>query len=106
MKVYRVVYTSDALRHLKEIEDYISAQAVTFVTQNYIARIRAACNSLSIFPHRGTQRDDLGRSARTIGFERKATIVFRVLEHEVEIVGIFYGGRDYEALLREPSVDE
>jgi toxin ParE1/3/4 len=47
-----------------------------------------------------------GRGIRTMGFERRATIVFRVKAREVVIVRIFYGGRDYEHGLRsreEPS---
>jgi plasmid stabilization system protein ParE len=35
-----------------------------------------------------------------MGFERRATIVFQVLKAEVVIVRIFYGGRDYERVLR------
>jgi len=36
-----------------------------------------------------------------MGFERRATIVVQVMESEVVLVRIFYGGRDYEtALLR------
>jgi plasmid stabilization system protein ParE len=35
-----------------------------------------------------------------MGFERRATIVFQVREAEVVIVRIFYGGQDYERLLR------
>lgn len=100
MKVYEVILGRLALQHLKEIEDYLSAQAVTFVTENYTNRIKAACASLSQFPHRGRSRGDLGAGIRAIGFEGRATIVFRIYEDRVRILGIFFGGRDYEALLR------
>ena len=33
-------------------------------------------------------------------FERRAVVAYRVLEQIVEITNIFYGGRDYEAILR------
>jgi toxin ParE1/3/4 len=36
---------------------------------------------------------------RTIPFERRAVIAYRVT-NAVEITNIFYGGRDYEALYR------
>jgi hypothetical protein len=35
-----------------------------------------------------------------MGFERRATIAFRVFEKEVVIVRVFYGGQDYERRLR------
>jgi toxin ParE1/3/4 len=38
---------------------------------------------------------------RIIGFERRVAIAFRVMPDRVQIVRIFYGGRDAERLLRE-----
>jgi toxin ParE1/3/4 len=41
---------------------------------------------------------------RTVPFERKAVIAYRVT-NAVEITNVFYGGRDYEALYRKPGED-
>jgi toxin ParE1/3/4 len=106
VKVYDVIFGPLAQRDLLNLEDYITAQSGTFVTTRYIDRLTAACLSLSTFPHRGTRRDDLRPGLRVVGFERRATIVFRVYEHHVEIVRVSYGGRDYAQDLRDPSVDE
>jgi toxin ParE1/3/4 len=57
--------------------------------------------SLAHAPMRGTKRDDILPGLRTIGFERRVTIAFRVLKARVEIVTIAYGGRDFESTLRE-----
>jgi len=49
-------------------------------------------------------RNAPGRSwprLRTVGFERRATIVFRVEKDAVDIVRILYGGRDLEMALRD-----
>lgn len=51
-------------------------------------------------PLRGTPRDDIKPGLRIVGFERRAVIAFRVKRSEVVIVRIFYGGRDYERILR------
>jgi toxin ParE1/3/4 len=59
--------------------------------------------ALEPFPQRGTRRDDISRGLRTMGFERRATIVFQVKRAEVVIVRIFYGGRDYERALRDAT---
>jgi toxin ParE1/3/4 len=49
---------------------------------------------------RGRKRDDLLPGLRTIGFERRVTVAFVVSADAVLIEGIFYGGRDFEAALR------
>ena len=51
-------------------------------------------------PRRGTRRNDIRPGIRTLGFERRASIVFQVRKTEVVIVRIFYGGQDYERALR------
>jgi toxin ParE1/3/4 len=51
---------------------------------------------MQAFPERGTRRDDLAPGVRTIGFERRVTIAFRVLEDAVEILAVAYAGRDFE----------
>jgi plasmid stabilization system protein ParE len=53
------------------------------------------------FPNRGTMRDDLLPGLRTVGFRRRVTIAFVVEPTQVLVVGIFYGGQDFEAMLRD-----
>lgn len=57
-------------------------------------------HGLAEYPERGTKRDDLMSGLRTIGFERRVTIAFRVMKKRVEIVSIAYGGRAFERELR------
>ncbi|MEQ1937528.1 type II toxin-antitoxin system RelE/ParE family toxin [Mesorhizobium sp. CN5-321] len=47
------------------------------------------------FPRRGTKHDDILPGLRTIGFDRRVTIAFLVLEESVLIEGIFYGGQEF-----------
>jgi toxin ParE1/3/4 len=49
-----------------------------------IARIEKACMALAMFPDREAMREDIAPGIRTIGFERRATIAFRVLDHVYE----------------------
>ena len=58
--------------------------------------------SLSTFPERGTKRDDLRPNLRTMGYARRVTIAFSVdaVANVVAIHGVFYGGQDFENLLR------
>jgi toxin ParE1/3/4 len=78
----------------------IAAQAGPDVAGQYVERIEAACLALETSPMRGTRRDDLSPGLRSMGFERRATIVFRVRGSRVSVIRIFYGGRDFERLLR------
>ena len=86
---------------LLALYEYIAGKAGVIVAESYIERIEAACLALSNFPERGTRRDDILPGLRTIGFERRATIAFRVLKTRIEIATIAYGGRDFEGALRE-----
>jgi hypothetical protein len=38
-----------------------------------------------------------------MGFERRATIAFQIVENEMIIIRIFYGGQDFERQLRGPA---
>lgn len=61
------------------------------------------CDGLADFPLVGVARDDLRPGLRTIGFRRRVVIAFAVTDETVEIHGVFYGGRDYETLLRDDT---
>lgn len=92
--VHKVVFRRRAESRLIELYEYISQQADPVIAIAYIRRIRVACMALADFPERGRRRDDIQAGLRTVGFERRATIIFRVLKTRVEIVSIAYGGRD------------
>jgi toxin ParE1/3/4 len=50
-------------------------------------------------PLGASERHALGAGLRLVPFEKSAVIVYRVVDDSVEIVNVFYGGRDYAALL-------
>lgn len=104
MKTYKVVFRPMAEDDLLGLYDYIAEQSGKRIAGDYIARIEAACMSLRHAPLRGTPRDDIKQGLRIIGFERRAVIVFLVERSEVTIVRVFYGGRDYERILRNAPV--
>jgi toxin ParE1/3/4 len=93
MKKFDVRFRPLAEADLFALYDYIAEQAGHTIAGSYIDRLEAACLALENFPERGMRRDDIRPGIRTIRFERRATIVFRVLEREVVIIRIFYGVR-------------
>jgi toxin ParE1/3/4 len=95
-----VLFRPGAEDDLLTLYRYIADSSGAARADAYVTRIEQACMALAPFPERGTRRDDLAPGLRTIGFERRVTIAFRVLDHAVEIIAIAYAGRDFESGLR------
>ncbi len=57
------------------------------------------CDGLADAPFSGVLRDDISPGIRTIGFRRRLVVAFAPSEKRVQILGVYYGGRDYETLL-------
>lgn len=98
---YRVVCSERALSHLDELYYYIAESSDEARAAGYVERILAHCHALKIFPLRGTARPDIRPGLRTMGFEKRATIVFSVKDTVVDILGIYYGGQDFEREYRQ-----
>jgi toxin ParE1/3/4 len=89
----RVELSRLALADLERIGDWVAANAGAEVALAYLVRIETACAGLADVPQRGTPRDDLGQGVRTISFEGRATIAYRIEAQAVLILGIFHAGR-------------
>ncbi|MFW5498037.1 MULTISPECIES: type II toxin-antitoxin system RelE/ParE family toxin [unclassified Maridesulfovibrio] len=96
---YRVVFAPefesqilDLFRYLKEVESLEVAADYTNAIIDY-------CASLAEFPMRGTARDDIRPGLRITHYKKRAIIAFAVLDDKVSILGIFYGGQNYEGKL-------
>jgi plasmid stabilization system protein ParE len=100
---YKVNFSFDAETHLIKLYLHISEAASDEIAANYIRAIVRQCNSLNTFPQRGAQRDDIGPGIRIFGFRKRVSIAFQVGETSVTILGVFYGGQNFEALLKEPE---
>ena len=102
MKRPPVRLRASAIQDLKDIYDWIvSESGYLQVAVNFVDRILDRCESLSTFSMIGRARDDLQPGVRILPFERIAVIAYRIHAGKVEVINIFYGGRDYEALLRD-----
>ncbi len=66
----------------------------------FVLRIEDRCQRIGDAPFGGRPRDDLQPGIRTVPFEHSAVIAYIVAEGQVLITNIFYGGRDFEALMR------
>ncbi len=108
MKAFSVVFTPEAEEHLLALHRYIATHGSPAVAARYTEAIVVYCEGLSTFPNRGTRRDDVRAGLRVTNYKRRAVIAFEVDEvaAQVVILGMFYGGRDYEtALAGDPDAE-
>ena len=63
-------------------------------------RLRAACEKLADFPNRGSPHDELAPGLRSVPFERRATIYYRVTAETVDIMHIAWAGRDAAGIFK------
>ena len=99
MESYRVVFSPEAEAQLVAIYRWIAENATPTIAEGFTGAIIDYCEKLESFPERGTRRDDLRPGLRTIGFRHRVTIAFAVEAETVTIIGVFYGGQDFEAAL-------
>lgn len=90
-----VVLLPKARTDLRAIYDHIAAEGSHGAALAYVQRLEAWLAGFEIGAERGTQRDDIQRGLRTIGFERRVTAAFTVEVERVVILRLFYGGRDW-----------
>ena len=60
------------------------------------------CESLAIFPHRGTQRDDVLPGLRVAHHRERTAVALRIDEANtrVAILGVYPRGRDVDSAVR------
>lgn len=99
MRTYRIIFTPEARDQLDQLHGYIADAAGADIASGFVDGIVDHIAGLSAFPRRGTARDDIRPGLRTMGWRRRVTIAFVVEERTVVVIGVFYGGRDFETLL-------
>lgn len=105
MKKYDVYLMPDAIKDLEGIYGYITDKSgFPERAWSYVEKLQQKCRELETAPLRGQQRDDLMHNLRVVPIDKKAVAAFIVDEEKkaVLVLNIFYGGRDYEALMMTP----
>ncbi len=103
----RVDLQQDALDDLREIVKYITQiSGSREIAHRFAKRIRERCLRIGNSPRAGRARNDLKPGLHTVPFERSAVICYLVEADRVLVVNIFYGGRDFESILRGDRSEE
>lgn len=101
---YRVEEKPDVLLDYIAIAEHIERwTADRDLADRTVDAIRTCIKSFHERPHRGTRRDDLRTGLRIIPFKKRTAIAFEVDEKRrvVTILRVFYGGQNYEAVMRD-----
>lgn len=93
---YRVQFSPEVRDKLDKLEARISAAGAPSTAARYIDAIVDFCESLATFPWRGVPRDDLLPGLRMTHYRKRTVIAYQVNGQVVSIVGLYYGGQDYE----------
>ncbi|RQS59086.1 type II toxin-antitoxin system RelE/ParE family toxin [Burkholderia sp. Bp8963] len=104
---FRVQFAPTARDQLADLEDYIVEAGSPASAIHYVDAIVTYCTSLATFPKRGRMRDDLLSGLRITHYRGRTVIAFHVDDETqaISIVGIFYGGQDYESHLLTDTDD-
>ncbi|OYR32448.1 plasmid stabilization system family protein [Brucella lupini] len=88
-------------------ESYIAGAGSPEAGERFVEEIVSHCDALESFPERGAARDDLLPGLRTLGFRRRVLIAYTAerTSQTVRILGIYYGGQDYEGQLVDQQSD-
>ncbi|MGH7118255.1 MAG: type II toxin-antitoxin system RelE/ParE family toxin [Acetobacteraceae bacterium] len=98
---YTVRFAPEVQDQLAAIERHIAEAGSPVAAVRYVDAIITYCEGLVTFPQRGRKRDDLVPGLRITNYRGSAVIAF-VVDTEAElvsIVGVFYGGQDYDTQL-------
>ena len=68
-----------------------------------VRRIRAACEVLPDIPLLGVRRDDMGPGLRLLVIEGRVNVIYRILPDRVQIVRVFWAGRDAATQIRRDT---
>lgn len=103
--LFQIAFTPEAESQLAELYRYLAVSASPEIARNYTDAIVTHCEKLRTLPHRGAGRDDVRPGLRITVYRKRVVIAFMVEEPLVSIIGVYYGGRDYETALQADLPD-
>ncbi len=101
---YAVIFTPEAEEQLVALYLYIAnAAASPTIAERYTTAIITHCEEMQFVPNRGTKRDDVRSGLRITNYKHRTVIAFSVDDVALKvfiIIGIYYGGQDFETALQ------
>lgn len=106
MKPFPVYFLAQASEDLERIGAFIlnNGGYPTDVI-GYLNRLRLHCQKIGNTPFGYAERSEIGSGLRVAPFAKSAIVIYRVHQDAVEIVNVFYRGRDYYSYYAENEPD-
>jgi toxin ParE1/3/4 len=95
---YQVEFLDSAADDMVALHLWVETETDPTTADAYLDRLRTRCIKLAEFPHRGTPRDDLSPGARSLSFERRILIFYRVKDEMVQIMHVVSTAREIASL--------
>jgi toxin ParE1/3/4 len=96
---YSVVFTPEAEEQLVELYRCIESNASPAIAEKFTNAIVEFCEGLVNFPRRSMRRDDIRPGLFVTQYKSRVVIAYSVDDDAIVVIGVFYGGRDFESLL-------
>jgi len=74
---------------------------VFFDTRHAILVDKQVCHGLEDMPEGGEPREDFAPGVRILVFERRLAIAYRIVKDRVQVLRLFYAGRNTPSAFRE-----
>ncbi len=94
----KLAYRHAALADLDAIYNIIEADNPRRAL-SYVQDIRERCGLLCDHPMKGRARDDLRSGIRVLAMFGRVVVAYRITPSAILVTRVFYGGRDFEAIL-------
>jgi plasmid stabilization system protein ParE len=101
---YTIIFTPEAEEQLAAIYHYIATAASPKIAERYTNAIVSYCEGLTTFPHRSAQHNEIRPGLLLTNYKKRVVIAYTVEVETISIIGVFYGGQDYQATL-DPELD-
>jgi len=101
----KVIYDADANADFFNLFNWIARSASARTAATFMARLEARISRLDLAAERGTARDDIEPGLRIVPIDERVLVAIKVYDAEVVVLRVFYGGQDWEAVLRHEGGD-
>lgn len=95
---YEVALTEGAIDDLDALHLWVATEAGEAVADAYLERVQRRIDGLSDYANRGTPRGDLVPDLRTLSFERRLIIVYRVVGAEAQVLRVVSSQHEFGQL--------
>jgi len=106
----RIHYTPEAEQQLNSLDEWITENASADTARRFVTAILEHIDTILVFPLAGRSRDDVRPGMRTTTFKKRTLVAYEVDESSdevaVNVLGVFQGGKDWEAVPGGDPADE